>query len=236
LQRASDFVLLPPARREKIPPLENGDRLTRAEFERRYDAMPNLKKAELINGTVYMGSPVKTIHGTPHALMAGWLAMYFAYTPGLQIVDNTTFRLDDDNEPQPDLALFKPAYAGGQARIDEDKYVAGGPELAVEIAASSASYDTHVKKDLYLRHKVQEYVVWRVYDEAIDWLALRDGAYEPLSADESGLISSTQFPGLVLDVPAMLRFDLATVLTRLQQAISSPAHLNFVRLLAAPRS
>jgi hypothetical protein len=59
LQRASDFVLLPPARRAKIPPLENGDRLTRAEFERRYDAMPNLKKAELIKGIVYLGSPVR---------------------------------------------------------------------------------------------------------------------------------------------------------------------------------
>jgi Uma2 family endonuclease len=233
LQRASDFALLPAARREKVLPLENGDRLTRAEFERRYDAMPNLKKAELINGTVYMGSPVKTIHVTPHALMGTWLGTYFAYAPGLEIVDNTTFRLDDDNEPQPDLALFKPAHAGGQARIDQDKYVAGGPELAVEIAASSASYDTHVKKDLYLRFNVQEYVVWRVYDEAIDWLVLRNGGYEPLSADESGLTTSTQFPGLVLDVPAMLRFDLATVLTRLQQAMSLPAHAEFVRLLGA---
>ncbi len=29
-----------------IPPLENGDRLNRDEFEQRYEAMPSLKKAE----------------------------------------------------------------------------------------------------------------------------------------------------------------------------------------------
>ena len=40
-----------------VAPLENGDRLTRAEFERRYDAMPHVKKAELIEGEVYMPSP-----------------------------------------------------------------------------------------------------------------------------------------------------------------------------------
>jgi hypothetical protein len=40
------------------PGLCNGDRLTRAEFERRYSAMPTVKKAELIEGVVYMPSPV----------------------------------------------------------------------------------------------------------------------------------------------------------------------------------
>ena len=49
----------------KILPLENGDRLSRLEFERRYQAMPELKKAELIEGRVYMASPVRIIHGQP---------------------------------------------------------------------------------------------------------------------------------------------------------------------------
>jgi Uma2 family endonuclease len=236
LQDAAQLVLPASMRAMPVPPLENGDRLSRAEFERRYDAMPNLKKAELINGIVYMGSPVRTIHGTPHALMAGWLSTYFAYTPGLEITDNTTVRLDDDNEPQPDLALFKKVGAGGQARIDEDKYVAGGPELAIEIAASNVSRAAHMKKDLYLQFRVQEYIVWRVDQKAIDWFVLHNGIYEALSADETGLISSLQFPGLVLDVPAMLRLDLATVLTRLQQAIGSPAHAEYVqRLKSATR-
>jgi len=46
------------------PPLESGDRLTRQEFERRYQAMPNIQKAELIEGVVYVASPVRaTSHG-----------------------------------------------------------------------------------------------------------------------------------------------------------------------------
>lgn len=236
LQHASDFALLPSARAVSIPPLENGDRLTRAEFERRYDAMPHLKKAELIDGIVYMGSPVRTIHGTPHALMGAWLGTYFAFTPGLEIVDNTTFRFDDDNEPQPDVALFKSARAGGQARIDEDKYVAGGPELAVEVAASSVSYDAHVKKKVYQQFNVQEYVLWRVQDQAIDWFVLRDNQYVPATPDGTGLMASTQFPGLVLDVHAMLRHDLATVLGRLQQAMAAPAHAEFIKQLAGTAS
>jgi Uma2 family endonuclease len=165
--------------------------------------------------------------------MGGWLGNYFAYTPGLEIVDNTTVRFDDDNEPQPDLALFKPVHVGGQARIDDEKYVAGGPELAVEVAASSVSYDAHVKKKVYQQFQVREYVLWRVQDEAIDWFVLRDNQYVAATPDESGLIASTQFPGLVLDVPAMLRHDLATVLARLQQAMASPTHADFVSLLGS---
>jgi hypothetical protein len=53
---------------ESVPPLEPGDRLSRIEFERRYEAMPHLKKAELIQGVVHMPSPVRLRrHGNPHA-------------------------------------------------------------------------------------------------------------------------------------------------------------------------
>ena len=47
-----------------ILPLENGDRLTRKEFERRYALMSHVKKAELIEGVVYMSSPIRVTHGT----------------------------------------------------------------------------------------------------------------------------------------------------------------------------
>jgi hypothetical protein len=66
-----------------IPPLENGDKLTRHEFEQRYHAMPNLKKAELIEGVVYVASPLKIkSHGEPHAYIMTWLGVYKAATPG----------------------------------------------------------------------------------------------------------------------------------------------------------
>ena len=142
-------VVAPPG---PLPPLENGDRLTRSDFEQRYDAMPHVKKAELIEGIVYMPSPVRVrSHGKPHGQIMGWIGMYSAATPGVDFADNTTLRLDPDNEPQPDAMLWIDAAAGGHARVSDDDYLEGSPELIVEVAASSASYDLHVKREVYRR-------------------------------------------------------------------------------------
>lgn len=215
-----------------VPPLENGDRLSRAEFERRYDAMPDLKRAELIEGEVYVSSPVRVQqHGLPHFQLVGWLAAYYAGTPRLLAGDNSTIRLDLDNEPQPDAFLMiKPGY-GGQARISDDDYVERAPELVAEVAASSVSYDLGKKLHVYRRNQVREYVVWRVQDRAIDWFVLRDGAYEPLAPGDDGLLRSEVFPGLWLDPAAMLRDDLAAVLAVVQQGLASPEHAAFAARL-----
>src|SRR4051812_20108352 len=101
-----------------IPPLQPGDRLTRAEFERRYDATPNLKKAELIEGVVYMPPPVSDGHSSPHFDLIGWLSIYRAATPGTAGGDNGSLRLDLDNMPQPDAFLRILESHGGQSRID----------------------------------------------------------------------------------------------------------------------
>jgi len=144
---------------EGVPVLRSGDRLTREEFERRYEAMTAVTKAELIEGVVYMPSPVSTEdHGSPHADLVGWLVVYRASTAGVQVADNSTVRLDWDNEPQPDAFLRILPQFGGQTR-DEGRYVAGGPEWAGEVAASSVSsvsYDLHDKKESYRRNGVRE--------------------------------------------------------------------------------
>src|SRR5947208_14081476 len=89
---------------QPIPRLQNGDRLTRAEFERRYAAMPHIKGIELVEGIVYMPSPVRlNSHAQPHADLIGWLSYYRSRTPGVIVADNGTDRLDEDNEPQPDV-------------------------------------------------------------------------------------------------------------------------------------
>lgn len=202
----------PPA---TILPLENGDKLTRAEFERRYTAMPEQKKAELIEGIVYMASPLRIkSHGKPHAHIMGWLVTYEAATPGVEVADNTTVILDIDNEPQPDALLR--IETGGQSQITEDDYVAGAPELIVEIAASSASYDLHAKLNVYRRNQVQEYLVWRVYDRQFDWFRLNEGEYFQPEPNSEGIICSQVFPGLWLDKTALLAGDLAKVLAVLQ--------------------
>jgi Uma2 family endonuclease len=220
-----------------IPPLENGDRLTRAEFERRYVAMPDLKRAELIEGVVYVSSPVRLQqHGQPHFELVGWTAAYFAATPGLIAGDNSSIRLDLDNEPQPDVCLMiKPEY-GGRVTIGEDDYVENAPELVAEVAASSVSYDLGTKLHVYRRNQVREYIVWRVQDRAIDWFVLRGGEYKPLAPGADGVLRSEVFPGLWLDPAALLRGDLATVLAVVQQGLAHPDHAAFVaRLQGAGR-
>src|SRR5581483_3423435 len=109
-----------------------------------------------------------------------------ATTPGVDLADNTTVRLDFDNEPQPDALLRLEPGVGGRSSVSEDDYLEGAPELIVEVAASSASYDLHEKLRAYRRNGVQEYVVWRVYDQQIDWFQLLDGEYVPLMPDVDG--------------------------------------------------
>jgi Uma2 family endonuclease len=91
--------------------------------------------------------------------------------------------------------------------LDEDGYVVGAPELVVEVAASSASYDLHDKMEAYRLAGVPAYVVWRTVDRMIDWFRLRDGEYVRVEPDEDGVIESEAFPGLRLDLPAMIAGD-----------------------------
>jgi Uma2 family endonuclease len=213
------------------PLLEPGDQLTRPEFERRYEAMPYLKKAELIEGEVYLPSPVRwNQHAGPHADLIGWLFFYRAHTPGVRVGDNGSLRLDMENEPQADAAMIiEPAF-GGQVKLEDD-YVVGGPEWAGEIAASSVSIDLHKKFRVYRRNLVTEYVVWRVLDNAIDWFVQREGRFEPLSVNAAGYYQSEVFPGLWLDPVAMAHGDAAKVLQVLQRGLATPEHTAFVARL-----
>ena len=215
-----------------IPPLENGDRLTRAEFERRYDAMPELKKAELVEGEVYMPSPVRYgRHSHPHTRLVAWLANYETDTPGVEAGDNGSIRLDLDNEPQPDAYLIIRPERGGQARISGDDYIEGAPELVAEVASSSASYDLGKKLNAYRRNGVREYVVWRVLDRRVDWFVNREGRFELMPPAADGILRSTVFPGLWLDPTALVRGEKATVKAILQHGLNSPEHADFVARL-----
>ncbi len=211
-----------------IPPLENGDRLTRYEFERRYAAMAHLKKAELIEGVVYMPAALRfRSHGQPHANIIGWLWFYAIATPKVELGDNPTVRLDLDNVPQPDAVLL---IDGGQARISEDDYVEGAPELIVEVAASSVAYDLYDKKRAYRRNGVREYLVWRVYDRQLDWFSLEVGEYNLLAPDAEGIVRSQVFPGLWLATSQLLSGKMNEVLAVLQQGLNSDRHQEFCKL------
>ena len=219
--------------RQRTPRLVNGDHLTRAEFERRYTAMVDVKKAELIEGMVIMPSPVSNAHSQANSLVVWWLVSYAAATPGVEAGENATVRLDLDNEVQPDAHLRLLARVGGGSHIGAAGYIDGAPELIVEIALSSASYDVHVKRRIYRRNGVSEYLIWRVDDNALDWFVLEHGEYVALSPDEAGIIRSKVFPGLWLAAEALLAGDLAAVLTALQAGLASPEHADFVVRLTA---
>ncbi len=220
-----------------VPPLENGDRLTLPEFERRYEAMPMVKKAELIEGVVYMPSRVRfRQHGRPHAQVDGWVMTYVVATPGLVAASNSSVRLDLDNEVQPDVLLLIDPDRGGQARISEDDFVEGAPELVVEVAASSVSIELHKKLHVYRRSGVLEYVVWRVLDRKLDWFVLRESEFIRLDPDSKGRYCSQTFPGLWLDARPLVEGDLGKVLDVVRQGLATPEHAQFVADLAARSS
>jgi Uma2 family endonuclease len=198
------------------PPLQNGDMLSRAEFEKRWEMHPHIKKAELIDGQVYLEVTVSRKHGRPHSRILGWLAAYEAsHSDEVEVVDNVTVRLPAQDDVQPDAAVRK--LSGGSSTVSIDDCIDGPPELVCEIAASSASYDLHIKRDLYERAGVQEYLVWQVYENRIDWWQLVDGKYEALDLID-GVFESKVFPGLRLNAIAMLTGDMAAVLAEVAPA------------------
>jgi len=218
------------------PPLHAGDRLSRAEFEHRYAAHPEIKKAELIKGVVFVPSPVRIAqHSSPHSALVGWLVVYAAHTPGVRVGDNGTVRLPGENELQPDAFLRLDPVYGGTSRITEDDYLEGPPELIVEVAASSVSYDVHDKRQVYQDSGVQEYLAVQVYEQRVDWFVLRQGVYAALSPEAYGVLRSTVFPGLWLQPEALWAGDLAALLATLQQGLATPEHAAFAERLRTQR-
>lgn len=196
----------------RIPPLHQGDQLTREEFERRWELHPEIKKAELINGMVFLEMTVSRWHGKPHSSLNAWLGVYASTRPEVEILDNVTVRLGRD-DLQPDVLVRR--IDGGTSKVGEDNCIVGPPELVVEVAASSTSYDLFTKKEVYRRAGVAEYLVWQVYERRISWWSLRDGEYEAIEPDRAGNLESAAFPGLRLSPDSMLSGDMAAVLAAL---------------------
>jgi hypothetical protein len=215
------------------PPLLNGDHLNVPEFERRYGAMPEIKKAELIEGIVVMSPPISNTHGEAHGTITYLLKSYALATPGVSCGSNTSVRLDGKNEYQPDALLRIESGKLSHSKVGPDGLLQGGLEFVAEIAVSSAGYDLHEKKAVYQRCLVPEYFVWQVEDSQIHWFALEKGDYIELKPRADGVIRSRIFPGLWLDVRALLAGDEDKVSRTLHRGIKSAEHAAFVKRLAA---
>ncbi len=96
---------------------------------------------------------------------------------------------------------------------------------------SSAAIDTGIKKQVYRRNGVLEYIVWQSYENQLEWFVLTEGEYQRLPSDSAGIIRSQTFPGLWLAVPALLSNQMAQVLEVLQVGLRSPERRKFVERL-----
>ena len=202
---------------DRLRPLENGECMHSREFLRRYDRMPQVKKAELIGGVVYLGSSVTVHHGKRAAIIVACLGAYASRHSETEVLPNTTVILDAENTVQPDALLRRLPEQGGLTRVNEDGYLTGPPELIVEVAASSASIDLRDKRRAYCRNGVREYLVWVVAEQRVAWFVLEDDEYVPQQPDAQGLLHSRVFPGLRLPVADLLACDSAKVLAALAQ-------------------
>lgn len=215
-----------------ILPLIRGERLTRGEFERRFDGLTGPIRAELIEGVVRLRPPVRWHNGAcPTADVIGWLGCYAAATRGTDVGAHPSVRLDAMNEPQPTAAMILSAGVGGQTRVSPDGFLEGGPELVAEVAAETDSIDLQTGFRVYGRNNVRECILWSLRDAAIDWFVLRNDRYNPLPLGTDGAYRSETFSGLWLNAAALVRNDIPAVLQTLQQGLGSPEHAAFISQL-----
>ena len=213
-------------------PLCEGDHLTREEFMRRWEAMPDLKFAELIDGIVHMPSPLSKVHGNFHLRVGAWLVNYVAVTPGCDVCSSVTWLMTKVSVPQPDLALEILAEYGGQSWM-EGEYPGGAPELIVEISHTTGSRDSGIKQRLYERSGVLEYLIVKSKKRQLVWNELVEGKYREIQPGADGLLRSRVFPGLWLNAEALWNCDYAALSAAIQHGTSTPEHAEFVRKLAS---
>ncbi|MBI4907991.1 MAG: Uma2 family endonuclease [Acidobacteria bacterium] len=214
------------------PPLREGDRLSREEFLRRWEAMPDLKHAELLDGVVYMPSPVGYPHNAVHLMLSGWLLIYIAATDGCDAGSDGTWLMGSADVPQPDLTMRLLPEHGGRSTIVKG-LLSGVPELVVEVSHTSASRDLGVKSDLYLKHGVLEYLVAVTKKQEIVWREVVKGRYRRIQPGEDDIFRSRVFPGLWLNATALWTQDRRSLIATLNQGLASPEHAEFVRRLQA---
>jgi len=212
------------------PPLLEGDSLTSDEFLRRWEEIPDLKRAELIDGIVYMASPVSLRHEQFQMFLATWVGIYRCATPGCRPGMEGTWLMGEEQVPQPDVTLSIRPELGGQSRV-EGLYAAGAPEFLAEVAVTSRSRDFGAKKRLYERVGVLEYLIAVPVWQEISWFERTESGFQPVEPEADGIFRSRCFPGLWLDLQALWDIDFARMNEVLQQGLATPEHAAFVERL-----
>jgi len=230
---AEDDMIIPDTM-TVLPPLVEGQRLDQPTFHARYEAMPPGTRAELIDGVVYMPSPVGLEHGVAHAPVIVWLCYYAEQTPGLQVGDNATAILGRKSEPQPDALLRILPEFGGKTRVKK-KMLAGPPELVTEVSHATRYIDLGPKLEDYQRAGVLEYVVRALEPDEVFWFVREGGVLVQQELGADGLYRSVNFPGLWLDPRALIEGDGRRLRAVVDLGCATPEHAAFVARLAAIR-
>jgi Uma2 family endonuclease len=232
--------ITPPVEVETLPLLCNGDRMNQREFHRRYEAYPDNVKFELVGGVVYlasgvdyMASPLRRPHGKYHLKFSHLLSVYEDATTGVDASDNATQILGEEREPQPDLTLrILPEY-GGQSHVTDDEYYEGPPELIAEVSHSTRALDMNQKRQDYEQAGVHEYLVLCIEERELHWFNF--AAKKMIQPDRHGVARSCVFPGLWIDVAALMERDGLRLIKTVEKGLSSRAHAAFVKRLEKVR-
>ena len=239
--------------------LRHGERLDRPTFHDRYVALVESGvaiKAELLEGVVYLEGDLegdlggdlegaeemvsmRRRHGSWHVLVSGLVDRYLIATPGTDGYGNTSTLTDEPSEPQPDVSLVVESDRGGQTTVDENDWVHGLPEMAIEVSISSSRHDRSVKWRVYEAGSVREYVVVDLDAGEVVLFRRRGDRFE--EAEPTGDASTPQhrletLPGFWLDNAAVLTRQTAAAWATLETGLATEEHAAFVRRLAMPRS
>jgi Uma2 family endonuclease len=214
--------------------LVEGQHLDQPTFHALYEAMPPGTRAELIDGVVYMPSPVGLEHGEAQVPVIVWLDYFAEKTPGVRALDNATAILGWKSEPQPDGSLRIVPECGGRTWI-EAGLLHGAPELVVEVAKATRYVDLGPKLRDYERAGVQEYIVRALDPDEIFWFGQEQGVLVRRALGDDGLYHSTAFPGLWLDPAALLKGDRPRLRAVVDLGCATTGHVEFVAKLASNR-
>lgn len=216
----------------EMPGLYQGMCLSQSEFHKLYEECPPGQKFELLDGVVYMAAAQHRPHGRFEPLLASMLMHYQMKTPGVEVLQHTSTIMDEWNEPQPDLQLRIQSEYGGTSSVDSDEDIAGAPELVIEVAHSSVSIDLKVKRKIYEKQGVREYIVVCIDAEELRWFIMDHGERD---LDADGILRSDQFPGLWFDSAALFEYRPHDVMKTLNRGLRTRRHALFAAELKARR-
>jgi len=166
-------------------------RFTRAEYERLIELgvfQPG-EAIELIGGELMVAEPQRAPHYT--AIRKTAKALEAAFGPGWEVRTQGPIGLDDESEPEPDVAVV-PGAPDDYARAHPTR-----PVLTVEVAESSLALDRQRKGSLYARAGLPDYWVLNLVDRVLE-------VYREPVADSATPFGWRYGRGEVLDTSALV--------------------------------